>query len=92
MEKRFKLVIIDNESSEKIKEIDTDCIIGGVAISETDFTGVSLGCCNTEILAKTIASATSAIKHTIKHNPAAGLLAQFIMQVDEEESGGDDDE
>ena len=93
MEKRFKVVLIDNTSSEVLNEFDTDCLIAGVSLGGDEAVSVSVGHCNSETIAKTIASAMKAIKKSVKNDPAAGLLAKLFMDAEtEDESGGDDDE
>lgn len=93
MEKRFKLVIIDNKSSAVLEEFDTDCIIAGISLGEDEAVSASVGHCNSKAVAKTIASTMIAIKKAIKNDPAAGLLAKLFMDTDAVvKSGGDDDE
>lgn len=93
MEKRFKLVIIDNTTCEVKSEFDTDCVVAGVSLGGDEAVSVSVGHCNTKTIGKTIASAMKAIKKAVRHDPAAGLFAQMLMDAEtEDESGGDDDE
>lgn len=93
MEKRFKLVIIDNTSSEVLNEFDTDCLLAGVSLDGDEALSIRAGHCNSKTVAKTISSAMRAIKESIKNDPAAGLLAKIYMDTEtEDESGGDDDE
>lgn len=93
MEKRFKVVIIDNTTFKVLKELDTDCLIAGISLGGDESASVSVGHCDAKTIGKTIASAMSAIKKAVKHEPAAGLFAKMLMDADtEDESGGDDDE
>ena len=93
MEKRFKVVIIDNTTCEVKSEFDTDCLIAGISLGGDETVSASVGHCNSKTIAKTIASAFKAIQKAIKSDPAAGLLAKMLMDADkEDESGGDDDE
>ena len=93
MEKKFKLVVIDNETGDVKAEFDTDCIIAGISLGGDECVSVSVAHCNSETIARSIASAMKAIKKSIKNDPAAGLFAKLFMDAEtEEESGGDDDE
>lgn len=93
MEKRFKVVIIDNVTSEVKTELDTDCLIAGISLGGDESANVSVGHCDAKTIGKTIASAMIAIKKAVRHDPAAGLFAKMLMDANtEDESGGDDDE
>lgn len=93
MEKRYKLVITDNATSEVLNEFDTDCIIAGVSTGENEAVSASIAHCGSATIAATLATAVKAVKKTIEHDPTAGLLLQFIMEAEEKDiSGGDDDE
>lgn len=93
MEKRFKLVIIDNTTCEVKSEFDTDCVVAGVSLGGDEAVSVRVGRCDTKTIGKTIASAMTAIKKSVENDPAAGLLAKLFMDAKtEDESGGDDDE
>ena len=90
MEKKFKFVVIDNETSEVKEEIDTDCIIAGVS-REDEFQAIGITHCNAETMAKTIVTAENVIKKLKKENPVVAVLCEFV-RTEEVDSDGENDE
>lgn len=92
MEKKFKFVVIDNETGDVKAEYDTDCIVGGIA-TETGTTSIGMTSCDHETLAKTIASAEKVIEALKEDNPLVMLLSGFFKATMETvETDFDDDE
>ena len=92
MEKKFKFVVIDNETGDVKAEFDTNCIIGGIA-SEEGTRSIGMCSCDSETIAKTIASAESVIEVLKNENPVVMLLSGFFKATMEPcKTDGDDDE
>lgn len=92
MEKKFKFVVIDNETGDVKAEYDTDCIIGGIA-TEDGTTSIGMSSCDHETLARTIASAEKVIEALKEDNPLAMLMSAFFKATMETvKTDCDDDE
>lgn len=90
MEKKFKFVVIDNETSEVKEEIVTDCIIAGVSC-EDGMQAIGITHCNAETMVKTIVTAEKIIKKLKKENPVVAVLCEFVRTI-EVDSDGENDE
>ena len=58
----FHLTIKDNETGEILRDVDVNCLIGGVAVGDAASQGIAIARCNDLELAHCIVSAETAVK------------------------------
>lgn len=90
MEKKYKFVIIDNETSEVKEEIDTDCIIAGVRNGD-GANSICITQCNAKALAESILAAEKVIETMKSQHPIVEAFCR-IAKLSNSTSDGEDDE
>lgn len=87
--KPLHLTITDNETGETLRDLDCDCIIGAVHLSEGESGGLFIARSTTLAQAETVCAAEATVARALKKDPmlclAKGIInAEAVEKITEE--------
>lgn len=74
----FHLTITDNRTGETVRDLDFDCLIGAVHLSEKQAGGLYITSCSTATIAATVVATESTLDHVQQLDPTLRLAKLLV--------------